>query len=174
MNVRTIKFMKLLLEKNIVWWTIIIFFASVAALFYATRTRQKEDGNMVQVILPSPSPSISEQPAQKAPQKNSVKVMEDQGAHSTVRYMQGFSPREVTVKSETGCFVDIQNDGDMVLVPRLGPYDPKKEQGFLYPAIPAHKNSLIDPRYGTVPRLVFYDKNNPAEDFSVYIDPTCL
>ena len=127
---------------------------------------------MVQTILPSPA--ASEQPIQTTPQKNPVKVMEDQGTHSTVRYMLGFSPREVTVKNETGCFVDIQNDGDAVLVPRLGTYDPKKEQGFLYPAILAHKSSLIDPRYGTVPRLIFYDKNNPAADFSVHIDPTCL
>ena len=166
--------MKLLLEKNRVWWAVIIFFACVALLFYVTRTRQREDGDMVQAILPSASPSASEQPAQMPPQNNSVKVREDNGIHSTVRYAHGFSPREITVKNETGCFVDIQNDGDTTLVPRLGPYDPKKEQGFLYPAIPAHKNSLIDPRYGTGTHFVFYDKNNPAAELSVHIDPTCL
>ena len=164
--------MKLWLEKNIVWWAVIIFFACVGLLFYATRARQMPDREMVQEA--SPWPRTSEEATQTPPRSNAVKVMEDNGIHSTVRYAHGFSPAEITIKNETGCFVDIQNDGDTVLVPRLGPYDPKKEQGFLYPAIPAHKNSLIDPRYGTMPRLVFYDKNNPTAELSVHIDPTCL
>ena len=163
----------LFLKENILLRAAIIFFTLVAALFYFTSKQRMENGIAVQ--NGSPVPNVSEEPAQTAPQNNAVNVKEDIGNHTTVRYEKGsFTPREVTIAAETGCFVEIQNESENNLTPRVGPYDPKKERGFLYPPIPPHGKSLIDPRYGTIASISFYGKENPAAQFSVHMDPTCL
>ncbi len=165
--------MKVLFEKNTLFLGIIVFFACVAILFYFTNERQIKDGQTMQSILPSPS--TSQEPPKVVPQHNSVNVIEDNGNHSTVHYEHGlFTPHEVTIKNETGCFIAIQNADNTTIIPRLGPYDAKKEQGFLYPPILPHKDSLIDPRYGKSSQFLFYNRNNPHADFIVHIDPTCL
>jgi len=157
--------MKSYFEKNILIWSAIIFFAIVALLFYVTENKKYEAPKENPTPI-SPSQSSSEHP---------TRVEEDQGNHTSVRYDQGqFSPPEITIKTENGCFVEIQNASNKNLIPRLGPYNPDKEQGFLYPAIAPGKTSLIDPRYGARITFSFYDKNNPGGSFIVHIDPTCL
>ena len=165
--------MNALFQRKAIVWSAIIFFACVAILFYMTRGTKIEDKEIVQQI--SPSPSASEEPKQELPQRNTVNVIEDTGNHTTVRYEKGvFTPHEITVTTEQGCFVEIQNQSNTILTPRLGPYDPQKEQGFPYPPIASGATSLIDPRYGATARFSFYAKENSATYFTVYIDPTCL
>ncbi|MDP3778999.1 MAG: hypothetical protein Q8R30_03100 [bacterium] len=168
--------MKTYFERSILFWAVIIFFALIAALFYFTGSKRLQNDTIENQVKLSPSLSPSEQPVQYIPQNGSpVQVKEDQENPISVRYANGtFTPSEVTIKNETGCFVEIQNAGDQNIIPRLGPYDPQKEQGFLYPSIAPGNTSLIDPRYGTGAAFSFYDKNNPAASFIVHIDPTCL
>ena len=155
---------------------VIIFFILVGILFYATNEKNDEQNETINEgnsIMPSPIPS--EIPVQIIPKRNQVNIQEDKGNNTFVRYEKGlFTPRNITIKNETGCFFEIQNTGDMDVIPRLGPYDPANEKGFLYPRISPHTKSLIDPRYGTDTSESFYDKNNPTADFIVHIDPTCL
>ena len=162
----------LFLKENISAAAAVIFFTLVAALFYFTSRQGIENGSAVQ--SGSPVPSVSEEP-QTAPPNNAVNVKEDTGNHTTVRYeKESFTPRDVTIANETGCFIEIQNESENNLTPRLGPYDPKKERGFSYPPIPPHGKSLIDPRYGAIVNLSFYGKENPGAQFNVHVDPTCL
>ena len=155
---------------------VIIFFILVGILFYATNEKNDEQNETINEgnsIMPSPIPS--EIPVQIIPKRNQVNIQEDKGNNTFVRYEKGlFIPHEITIKNETGCFVEIRNAGDTNVIPRLGPYDPKKERGFLYPAISPRTKSLIDPRYGTDISESFYDKDNPAASFIIHIDPTCL
>ena len=156
-------------------WVAIIFFAVIAALFYFTKEIKIQERGLTESGFPMPLASASESPTQAPPQNNAVRVQEDNGNHSAVRYEHGsFTPAEITVKTETGCFIEINNASDQELIPRLGPYDPKQEKGFLYSPIAAHKNGLIDPRYGSVSQFSFYNKNNPSATFIVHIDPTCF
>lgn len=158
-------------EKNMILLAVIIFFALVIALFYVTSGKKIEERGLVQNTPPPPSVT----PAYTPIQYNAVNVQEDNDIHTTVRYEYGsFSPTMITVANETGCFVEIQNASDQNIAVRLGPYDPKQEKGFLYPPIAPGKNSLIDPRYGTMKEFSFYNKNNPSAVFDVSIDPTCL
>ena len=163
-------------RKNIFYVVAIIFFILVGILFYVTN--EKNNGNNKEIkreIWVTESPTPSEIPVQIIPKSNQVNVQEDKGNNTFVRYEKGlFIPHEITIKNETGCFFEIQNTGNMNVIPRLGPYDPQKEKGFLYPAVSPHTKSLIDPRYGTDASESFYDKNNPTADFIVHIDPTCL
>ena len=163
----------LFLKENILLRAAVIFFTLVAALFYFTSRQRIENGSAIQ--SESSVPNVSEEPAQTAPQNNAVNVKESIADHTTVRYEKGsFAPREVIIANGTGCFVEIQNESENNLTPRVGPYDPKKERGFLYPPIPPHGKSLIDPRYGTIASISFYGKENPTAQFSVHMDPTCL
>ena len=167
--------MKSYFERNILFGSAVIFFALVAVLFLVTGNKKPQE-NTQRTPTPSPSESSSDIPVEFTPQNGSpMKIKENTGNNTAVRYEHGmFTPHEVTITNKTGCFVEIQNAGDQNIVPRLGPYDPKKEQGFLYPSIPPTKASLIDPRYGTMATASFYDKNNPAASFIVHIDATCL
>ncbi len=156
---------------------IVIFFALVALLFYFTSGRTQKDQKTNPQYSAIPTPASDREPlATPAPASNGgVKIIEDQGGHVQVRYRERvFSPASVTVKNDNGCFVEIQNASDEIVIPRLGPYTSGKEIGFLYPAIAPRSSALIDPRYGTIHRFSFYNKNNPAAVFSVSIDPTCL
>lgn len=168
--------MKTYFERSILFWSVIIFFALVAALFYFTGGKKIQNKTIENQADISPSSSPLEQPIKYIPQNgNPMKVKEKQENVTSVRYGNGiFTPSEVTIKNENGCFVEIQNAGDANIIPRLGPYDSQKEQGFLYPSIEPTKTSLIDPRYGTMTTALFYDKNNPTAVFIVHIDPTCL
>lgn len=158
-------------EKNIFLATVFIFFTIIIVLFYVTGGKRIEERGLVQNI--SPSPSVV--PSQAPMQNNTVEVGEDKGIHAAVRYEHGvFNPKNITITNEIGCFVEIQNTSDQNVIPRLGPYTPQEEKGFLYPSIATHENSLIDPRYGTITQLSFYNKNNPSAVFTVSIDPTCL
>ncbi len=152
-------------------WVVVIFFAVIAVLFYLTKGIKIQERGLAQSVSPLPS----ESPVQPPVQYNAVKVQEDNGNHSTVQYEHGsFTPAEITVKNETGCFVEIDNASDQEVIPRLGPYDSKQEKGFLYSSIAAHKNGLIDPRYGNVTQFSFYNKNNSRATFTAHIDPTCF
>lgn len=165
------KYMHIASEKNLIFLTVIIFFAIVIALFYVTSGKKIEERGLVQNTLPPPSAT----PAPTSIQNNAVNIQEDNGIHTTVRYEYGsFNPTMITVANETGCFVEIQNASDQHIAVRLGPYDPKQEKGFLYPSIAPGKNSLIDPRYGTIKEFLFYNKHNPSAVFTVFLDPTCL
>lgn len=156
-------------------WVAIIFFAVIAALFYFTRGIRIEERGLTQSASPLSPASSLESPAETPVRHNGVKVQEDNGNHSIVRYERAsFAPAEITVKNETGCFVEIDNASNEEVIPRLGPYDPKQEKGFLYSPIAAHKNGLIDPRYGTIAQFSFYNKNSVRATFIVHIDPTCL
>ena len=163
-------------RKNMLYAVVIIFFILVGILFYATNEKNDKQNGIIHKgnsIMQSPIPS--EIPVQIIPKGNQVNVQEDKGNNTFVRYEKGlFIPREITIKNETGCFFEIQNTGNTDIIPRLGPYDPQKEKGFLYPAVSPHTKSLIDPRYGTDTSESFYDKNNPTADFIVHIDPTCF
>ena len=133
---------------------------------------KKEAGERMQTMQP---PRPLQIPMHNIPKHNSIKVQEDNGGHAVIQYGKGlFTPHEITIKNEIGCFIEIQNADDTDVIPRLGPYNPKKETGFLYPNIPPHTKSLIDPRYGASSSEFFYNKNNPTADFIVHIDPTCL
>lgn len=167
-----------MVEKKYIFFAIILFFALVAILFYVTTEKRIEDRGLVEnepSSSLSPSPNPSQVPLEKPIQNNAVQVQEDNGVHSTVRYERGlFSPLEITVTNETGCFVEIKNMSDTDVVPRLGPYNPNQEKGFLYPPIVPHESSLIDPRYGEGMQFSFYNKNNSDAQFIAHIDPTCL
>ncbi len=167
--------MRYYFEKNILLGSAVIFFALVAVLFLVTGNKKHQENTQSTPSL-SPSESSSDIPIEFIPQNGSpMKIKENTGNNTAVRYEHGmFTPHEVTITNETGCFVEIQNAGDQNIIPRLGPYDPQKEKGFLYPSIAPGKTSLIDPRYGTGILFSFYEKSNPTADFIVHIDPTCL
>ena len=150
---------------------IVTFCILIAVLFYATSSKKIEERGLVENVLPSPSFL----PSQTSVPNNAVQVQEDNLAHATVRYEQGsFSPADITVTHETGCFVEVQNMSDADVVVRVGPYDAKQEKGFLYPPIAPHNSALIDPRHGVITQFSFYNKNNPDAQFKARIDPTCL
>lgn len=156
------------------WGVVIIFFSLVALLFLLTRGQRIEEHRQVYEPSPSSSPSSIE-PAHEDQPGPAMHVQQDASNHTSVRYANGsFTPPEIMITTETGCFVEIQNKSNRNLVPRLGPYDSHKEQGFLYPPVAPGTHSLIDPRYGTVTTFSFYDKNNSGATFIVHIDPTCL
>lgn len=158
-------------EKNMIFWTVIIFFLCIIILFYITSGKKIEERGFVQHIQASPSII----PPYTPEENNAVHVQEDNGIHAVIRYEHtSFNPKNITVTNEMGCFVEIQNASYQNIAVRLGPYDPKKEKGFLYPLIAPGKSSLIDPRYGAITQFSFYNKNNPSATFSVSIDPTCL
>ncbi len=162
-------------EKNIIFFAIILFFTLVVILFYVTMGKKIEERGLVQNASPSPSSIPFQTPWATPAQNNTVKREENNDIHAIVRYEQGlFNPADITVTNETDCVVEIQNTSDQDVIPRLGPYDPKQEKGFLYPAIAPRQTSLIDPRYGIATQFSFYNKNNPSAVFTVSIDPTCL
>lgn len=160
-------------KKNILWWGVIIFFALVGALFYVTNSSRRQDDKQPDTSI-SPVPSTSSTSRPIAP-KNPVNVIEKMEGETTVIYENElFTPREVVVKNETGCYVVIENKSNTDVTARLGPYNPKKEQGFLYAPVASQARMAIDPRYGTISRALFYNKNNTAAHFLVRIDATCL
>ena len=167
--------MNITFEQKYIYFAIILFFALIAILFYATRGKRIEERGLVQHQSPLPVLSPSQVPTPEPMQNNTVHVQDDDGMNTIVRYDQGhFIPTKITIANETGCFVGIQNASDTDVLVRLGPYNPKQEKGFLYPSIAPHETSLIDPRYGVVTQFSFYNKNNPSAIFTVFIDPTCL
>lgn len=158
-------------EKNMIIGAVAIFFALIALLFILTSATRSEDNNMVNTASESrlPSPVYNDQPGP------AMRVEDDQGNHTTVRYMNGsFTPRDVTVSGDPDCFIEIKNESDTTLTPRLGPYDPSKESGFLYTAIDPHASAVIDPRYGAIATLSFYNKHNPSAIFTVHLGLACL
>lgn len=163
-------------EKHVFLWAVIIFFILVIVLFYITKERRHEYKKFAQPIVSGSSlPLPSSQPSQQPFLNNAVRVEEDSGIHTAVRYEDKlFIPKNITIANESGCFVEIQNKSDEIVIPRLGPYDSKEEKGFLYSSIAAHARSLIDPRYGVATQVSFYNKNNLSAIFIVHIDPTCL
>lgn len=162
-------------EKNNIFFAIILFFALVAILFYVTSEKRIEERGLVQDVSPSPFLTPFQTPPSTPIQNNAVKIEENNNTHAIVRYEQGsFNPKDITVTNETNCVVNIQNMSNQDVIPRLGPYDPKQEKGFLYPAIAPRQTSLIDPRYGVITQFSFYNKNNPSAVFNVSIDSTCL
>jgi len=164
--------MKLLSEKNIIMGSVLIFFTLVAILFLVTGSEKNRE-NKTSV---SPFESPSDIPVQFIPQNGSpMEVKEKIENNTVIRYADGaFTPHDVSIKNKTGCFVEIQNADHLIITPRLGPYDPQKERGFLYPPIAPGKTSLIDPRYGSGTTYSFYEKSKTTADFIVHIDPTCL
>ena len=147
-----------------------IFFAIIAGLFLGT-SGSKEASK----VIPLESVSSSSDNPAEMPSGNAVRVIEPQANHSVVEYNHGvFTPAMIILKNETGCFVEIKNASDEEVIPRVGPYAAGKESGFLYGTIGPRQSGSIDPRYGTLNDLPFYNKNNPAAVFKVHLDPTCL
>lgn len=165
---------KIFFEKNVIFWAV-FFFMSVSVLLYITNDRRADDEELTQEeLLPLPVSSQSTAPIPSVPD-NGVRVLEKNSLQTTVIYKDGsFHPHEITVKNETSCYIAIENKSGDQVIPRLGPYDPKKETGFPYPAIAPGSTGMIDPRYGMGAQFSFYDKNNPNADFIVHIDPTCF
>ncbi len=167
--------MKIMRETSAIWWAVIIFFACLAVLFYVTKGGNQEQSGLTedQSLQPSDSPSAEFFPPEF--QGGSAKVIDDAGDHTRTRY-DGvrFNPSEVTIQTETGCFVEVENAGSGDLSMRLGPYDARKQQGFPYLPIASGASGRIDPRYGTGKEFLFYAKENIAAVFIVHIDPTCL
>ena len=150
--------------------TAVIFFAIIGGLFLATSGSKKAN-----TATPSESLAPSSDNAIETPSGNAVKVIEPPANHSVVEYNHGaFTPAMITLKNETGCFVEIKNASDEEVIPRVGPYVAGKESGFLYGKIGPRQSESIDPRYGTLNDLTFYNKNNPAAFFKIHLDPTCL
>ena len=116
-------------EKNIIYGAIIIFFIFMGLLFHFTNKKNNtDDGGIDERIHVTQSPTPSEIPMQIIPKSNQIKIQEDKGNNTFVRYEKGlFIPGEITIKNETGCFVEIQNVGNTDVIPRLGPYHPQKE-----------------------------------------------
>ena len=91
-------------RKNIFYVVAIIFFILVGILFYVTNEKNDKQNGIIHEgnsIMQSPTPS--EIPVQIIPKSNQVKIQEDKGNNTFVRYEKGlFIPREITIKNETG------------------------------------------------------------------------
>lgn len=168
--------MKITIEKNILFFALIIFSVFLSVLFFFTSAERANQGDSAPRVSASPD-SVYDRDSIQTPDTNSpIKVIEDNNSsRSTVRYEHGtFTPIEIVIKSETGCFVQIENASNESVIPRVGPYVHGKEKGFLYPSVAPGGSGLIDPRYGHINQFSFYNKNKPNAVFIVHIDPTCL
>lgn len=164
------------MKANIFWIAISIVFLLGVAIFFGLRMFSQE---MPAVNIPvtanyngtsvGASNNASVEPAARV-------VTGEESSEPSVTYRTGeFDPQKLTLKANNsggGCFVRVVNASANPLAIELGPYSAGDYRGPQYAAIPPGGNVLIDPRY-RIPKIVFYNRDKPAEDFLVELEKGC-